>query len=321
MTGIEMANIYTGFALAVWVSKSAAKSTRYKVRSDGTAVFRMHTIVGIYGLIGMLGIAACTFIPDTAAMLLMIAIIGLLFIPFFLYYLFARLYINDEKIAYRNPLGKRREIVWEDLNAAIRLGSIGDILLLGNRKAIRLYPYFSGFSVIKEKLHQYRPEAFDSEYMRAHAKEFQQPGSNGHSFRWNSAYRMVGLIIMLFGFAFLLLPNRMFGPAYDSQFIGKLMIALIFIICGLSFFLMYANMSLYIDDEIIVYKNVLGITKQVFWKEVSSFRIFEKGVYNHYIRIYYGDKKKITISNGFCGYEIIKHIIIENGRQRKIRFW
>ena len=319
-----MANMILGRAIASGVAKASKKSKGYKIKPDGTVIFRMHTIVGIYGFIGTLGTAACAFIPDIAAMLLMMAMIGPLFVPFFLYYLFARLYINDKMIVYRNPLGRRRQIAWKDLNAAVSVGIFGDHMLYGSGEAIRLYPYFSGFSVVLEMLHQYRPEAFDPECALAHATEFQQAGSRGHTFRWFKAFRTVGLIIMLYGLAFLLLPNRMFVPAIGSQFMGKFFVALIFVVCGLPFFLLYINMRLYIDDEKIVYTNIFRVTKQVRWEDVSSYRSYridKGGFYRGCIRIFHGDKKVITISSGFCGHNMIEHLVTEIGKRRRIRFW
>ncbi len=315
-----MADVNTGLFIAALAAKAAGKSKRYKLRPDGTIVFKLHAAVGVYSFIGTLGTAALAFIPDVAGMLLMMAIIGPLFVPFFLYYLFARIYISDEKIVYRNPLGRRREIAWKDLSAVVKLGVIGDIMLYGGGQSIRLYPYFAGFSVIQEKLRHYRPEAFNPDYALSHAEEYRQSENRGRTFRWGRSFMIIGLVIMLYGFAFLLLPNRMFVPAMGSQFMGKFMIALIFIVCGLPFFLLFVNMRLYIDNDMIVYVNLLGIAKQVRWEDVTSYRNIEN-VRNKYIIIFYGNKKRITISNGFCDYNIIKHIVNGIGKGRRIKFW
>ncbi len=317
-----MVDINTGRALVSLAARGAFKSRRYKTLPDGTAVFKMHIVVGIYGSIGTAGVMACLlFLPDIAGTLMLMGLIGPLFIPFFMYWLFARLYINEEKIVYRNPLGKRREIAWKDLDAAVRYGIFGDIILYSGGERIRLYPYYSGFAVVMELMQKYRPEAFEPKHALAHAKAFEKEEYVGRTFRWGTAFRVIGLLIMLLGCVFLLLPNRMFTPAFGSQFMGKAMIALIFIACGLPFFMLYIGMRVTIDDDKIRYRNLLGIKKEARWDEITAYRIVDQGGYVQYTRIWYGEKKKMTVSNGFCGYDIIKEIVRMNGEKRKIRFW
>ena len=314
-------SVIWGRAIVAWVAKMAAKSNRYKIRPDGTFVFRIHAIGGIYGIFGTLCIVACLFISDIAVMLLILAIAVPAVVPFFLYYLFARIYINDEKIIYRNPLGRRREIAWKDLDTVVSIGDFGDIMLYGGGAALRLYPYFSGFGVVQKLLHQYRPTAFDPGYAFTHVVEFRRDGTSGYTFRWIKSFRIPGLAFILFGFAFLLLPNRMFVSEFGSQFMGKFMITLIFVVCGLPLVLLYVNVRLYIDDEMIEYRNIFGGAKQVRWEDVSSYRIEKSGFYRRCIRIFYGDKKKITISDGFVGHDLIKHLVQEIGKRHRIRFW
>lgn len=196
-----MANTYTGLALAAWVAKAAARSKAYKVRADGIAVFRLHISVGVYGFIGTLATAACRFIPQTDAVLMILVITWPLFIPFLLHYLIAWLYIDDEKITYRNLLGFRREIAWKDLNAAVRIGITGDMMLCGGGRKVRLYPYFSGFSYVLEMMRKYRPEAFDEAYMLSHAADFKAVDGR-ITFRWLKQFRTLAIIIMLYGFGF-----------------------------------------------------------------------------------------------------------------------
>ncbi len=314
-----MPNAYTGLFLISWVARAAAKSKAYSVRADGTIVFRMHISVGIYGLIGTIATAACAFMPDTAIMLLMMAIIGPLFIPFFLYFLFARLYINDDKIIYRNPLGLRWEIAWTELSAAVKIGITGDIVLCGGRKKIRLYPYYCGFPYVLELLHRLKPEAFDPEYILANSSGEFKAKSGGLVFRGRKQFRMVAIIILLLGFVFLLFPDRMFVPEHGSQFLAKLLIAAFFIACGLSFLLM-ASIRLNLDDDKLVYRNMLFIKRTIRWENVQSYRIFNKGI-SSYIRIQSVDKKKITFGGELFGYDIIKHFIRKTSMERRIKFW
>lgn len=313
-----MADLNTGLFIASVVAKAAGKSKRYKIQPDGTIVFKLHAAVGVYSFIGTLGTAALAFIPDITGMLLMVGMIGPLFVPYFLYYLFARIYISDEKIVYRNLAGRRREIAWKDLNAAVSVGVFGDHMLYGGGETIRLFPYFSGFPVVLDLIRQYRPEAFDPEYALAHASEFRQQGTRGHVFRWFKGFRTAGLIIIWYGCVIMLMPT-------DYNQLGiKLALISVFLIIGLMFFLPCLTMRLYIDDEKIMYRNVFAVTKQAHWDDVSSYRSYrlDQGGFNRgCIQIFCRDKKIITISPGFVGRDMIEHLVSENGKQRRIKFW
>ena len=120
--------------------KAAVGKKQFAIDGD-TVVFGVYRFIIAIGLVSVLIAAGAAFIPDITGKIIMIALFGLLGIPLLLYGLFARLYVDAEKIVYRNPVGIEKQIYWRDITSVYTASMQGDVRVCSDNTYIVVYSH------------------------------------------------------------------------------------------------------------------------------------------------------------------------------------
>lgn len=115
--------------------------------------------------------------------------------------------------------------------------------------------------------------------------------------KMNKLYGIIGIISIIFGFGFSLLP--VLSNEYNSvMFLIVLIMLLIFWGAGIPCWLYYKNHKLEFDGEKIIVKNVLGKEKTIQWSEINQITFSH---FSSYLTIIDSKGEKIKIHQHIVG--------------------
>jgi hypothetical protein len=301
----------------------AGPSNDYKEK-DGTLIFRVRAFVGAVGLIGVLVMLAMFIlaIADSSqfgAKLFLGSMFGLLGLPLFLSYIVSGVYIDAESITLRNPLGIKKSMLWGDLKAVYTASPQGDIKVCGEKNEILIFSYFKGEYLIEALIDKFCPEAFKIESLLGSSvipKSYRK--KNGALvFRTNKIIAGVSVLFLLFDLFLAFYPLEKFEPMEDSRLAAKLAVIAFFAIPALILMLYSFIRRVYIDSKKIEYRNILGLKKEIYWKDAIDCDTFMNS-WNEYFKVSSRDKA-IKIAKGFSGYGLITDIIYKYCPKRRSR--
>lgn len=274
---------------------------------NGTLIFRVSSFIGGAGLVGVLSMLAVfiSAIADSSQLeskLILGAMIGLLSLPLFLSYIVSKVYIDNEKITLRNPLGIKKSILWDDLKVVYTASNMGDIRVCSEKKEILIYSYFKGSYLIEALIDKFCPESFRLSSLLGSAviPRSYRKKNGALVFRTNKVIAGVGVLFLLFALFIIIYP-------LNYSMTDKLAISAFFGVPGLILFLYSFVRRVCIDPGRIEYRNMVGLKKDICWADVE-----DRGTFKNNDIVYFkvcSREKTIKISKTFSGYELIKEII------------
>lgn len=298
-------------AVQYFAAKHAVNTKQFKV-NGGTIVFRVSRFIGGLGLLSILIAVGVAFIPDQPGKIVLMALFLMLGVPLFLYAVFAKLYLDDEKVTYRNPIGIKKHIQWQDVRAIYTASVQGDLLICSDNTTITVYSHYKGFIYIYQLLTELVPEAFgeESALNAKNPKAFKK--SNGMNvFSIQGIVKVLGIFFMLFmiGAVFFIPAQQVTPPIMGSHFLAKVTLVSIMAL-PTSFLFLYGFVTkLYLDKERIIHRNWLGLTKRICWKDVDCVCSSSVDSSREWIKVY-GNGKRFKIDTSFNGYNIIEEMIM-----------
>ncbi len=244
-------------AVVNWVAGAAAKSHKYTINGY-TVSFKAHRY---YGLIGVgatvLGLAALLLIPDFIAACVLGGIFGILGVLIMLYGFVMKLSLSPEKITYRGPFGRKKQLLWAHITGFGIASQYGDILVSGPAGNIRIFGYLDGYAVIKMLLRS----RFPFEAATVHS-ETDAHGDVFHPRRGLAVtFLCLALLLLaeLVGSVMGILPSSPFRIAFIS----------VTALAGLIVALDFLCTQLYVDDSGLSYRRLYS-QKSMRWAEIES---------------------------------------------------
>ncbi len=244
-------------AVCNWIAGAATTSHRYRIKGY-TVSFRAHNYYGLFGVgATALALLALLFIPDFIAACVLGGIFGTLGILIMLYGYVMQLSLSPERIAYRGPFGRKKQLLWEHVTGFGVASQYGDMLVNGPSGNIRIFGYLAGLAEIK-KLLRIR---FPFEAAAVHT----ETDAHGMVFRPRRGIGVTFLCLVLLLLAELVLSVMSILP--DSPLgIALIVVSAVF---GLIIALDYFTTRLYIDDAGLSYRRLYG-QKSLRWAEIES---------------------------------------------------
>lgn len=260
-------------------------------------VFRVQQFVLVIGLIGLaisIGVGVIAFFDraEIAGILFISALLAFLSIPTIISYIVTRLIVDAEGIEHRNGLGIRKRINWRDVNA-IRITSQGNVIVHSEHEKIKIEPVYLNVNRLEDLMMQYYPNVFSTRATMTVPISGVRTEGGVTIFRRTRLYEVFGIILLMVGVGFFIAPAT---QSYEILFLCG--------VPGLLIFLSFAIARAYTGDEMIMYKNLIGLKKQIRWTDIQSVKdVAGVGL------IIRSRNKKIKVSAGFAGYELLCDIV------------
>ena len=134
------------------------------VREDGTVILRGRKLYAVIGIAILLCTIGCIFLSvegQWIAKAVVVALFAILGTWILLFYLMLRLYMDAEKVTYRNTFGITKKIRWVDFKHAYNEKNLGQpciTLKSKDNRIIRLYKgYLDGYEHIHRFIRQFHP--------------------------------------------------------------------------------------------------------------------------------------------------------------------
>ncbi len=290
---------------------SNAKHEGEYIPLKGQEVFRVQRFVLVIGLIGLMasigvGIVTINNSSQLFTNLFLVLFFALLGIPIIVSSIVIRLYVDTEGIEHRNGLGIRKRINWRDVKAVIYTATTNIIIIYTEREKIKLEPVYRDYDRLAELVIQACPDAYNRRDLTKVMSLGVRTKGEITIFRRRRLYGFFSIILLMVAIGFQL------TPATQSH-----VIMFLYGVPGLFMFLSFAIARTYTDNEKIVYKNLIGLKKQIRWEDVRSVEnVTRSGL------IIKGCNKKIKVSWGFAGYELLCDIVserrLENQRMHRM---
>lgn len=265
---------------------------------EGQEVFRVQRVALVIGLIGLavsIGVGIIAFFDrdQTVSILILSVVFAFMSILTITSYLVTRLYMDAEGIEHRNSMGIRKRIGWKDVEAVYAENS-GNVIIQSKCGKIKIEPGYRNADRIALLIYWYFPDAFSTKAAKVGIPGVRTEGEVSIFWR-KRVYGVIGMIMMVVGVGFLFAPDERIY-----------VIVILYGIPGLLMFLSFAVARAYVDDEKIVFRNLVGYRKEIRWQDVRSVNsVFRRGLI---IKSY---TKRIKISWGFAGYELLCDIVSE----------
>ena len=291
------------------IAGKAANSKDYKT-ANSTTVFRTSKSMGRLGAFTTIAtvvfaiLAVLNAPPHILCWLSFMALCSLLGPPLFITYLVLRVYVDDHQIMIRNAFGLKKHIRWQDVKCVYPYDIWGDYKICSEDKNIKIGSYLSGFRHLKGLIEKNHPGAFDTDTV-LNWRDFKT--GNAAVFKKTPAIGVLGAFLTLFAFGFMWIHSEKL-----IDLISQILLVVVAGGCGIYMLLTFFVSRVFVDSENIIYRNPLGIDKQILWQNIKSARVCRSSNsrdFQEYIQITGTDKAKIKIDSNFCGYKLIKDVI------------
>lgn len=152
-------------------------------KKNGALVFRTNKVIAGTSVLFLLFVLFIAFLPPErfepmgdsrlAAKLAVIAFFAIPSLILLLYSFVRRVYIDSEKIKYRNIIGLKKEILWRDAkDCETVFNDLGECLKVnGPDKTIIIGKGFSGYELIADIIYNYCPERHSRKKPRVRKKK------------------------------------------------------------------------------------------------------------------------------------------------------
>lgn len=274
-----------------------------------TKTFRVRRSIGVIGVILLFLAVVIFIIPVTVfhsniAQLFLVALFVIPSIPILLIFLVTKVDIDNEKVNYRNMLGKRRSIFWRDVACVDKLSPQGAVVICSQNTTIRLNSYIEQFKYLKTLVHHYYPNAFNTRQTLTAGMPGIRPANGGAVFTLKRANAIASCVLIFLGIGYVFL----FQDA--KEVILKYMFISAHLILGLYFLISYLIVRVYIGEEKISYRNTLGMFTEIKWQDIKSARSRHDETREQLI-ITDGYRTIRGINIGFIGFDLMKKMIKE----------
>jgi len=293
---------------------SSAEADDYKCKND-TLIFKAYKFFGIVGFVGMLFVMGIVVVAITdssqlGAKLFLIFFFSLPGVPLVLLYLVARVYLDEDKLVYRNPIGIKRTILWKDVTEIYSSPRNNGIVVCTGKRKLKLGDHFKGCYVIEEVIKEKCWSTFNEvSYEKSGYQHFiREDGSV--VLKGRKLYAVIGGAMLLVAVGCLFLPVE--GPPS-----AKALLVALFAIPGILVLLCSFTLRLSMDTEKIAYRNLIGITRAIRWQDLKSVR--SEAIGRKACTIFTGKNgQKIRLSPGYLdGYDHIGKFVRQFNPKKK----
>ncbi len=301
--------ISLGMFLGNWIpakiSKAAANAGVCSVK-DGVYSFRVHKSVGFIGA-ALLLIAACAaFMPYWIIQVIWLAVFLPIALPVMLFALVPKISIDEEKIVYRNRVGIRTQILWRDVRCAYTTTIHGSFMVRSQTRRILVTSYICCHPQLRSLSERYCPGAFSVESVMSVGCIPEIYSSDGALYFSQQRFLLRAPVLLLLLTLCSIIPLFIFTPGFEHGDIY--MILLIMLLPIIILLMLFIVPRVRLDDKSICYRNAIGISRCIEWREVKSVETVS-ATNTQYIKVS-DSRKYITVSRAFCRYDAIKELIM-----------
>ncbi len=215
----------------------------------------------------------------------------------------SRYVIDDEKILYKNPLGRITQIFWRDVRSVYYNSAKSKMLVRSTQSIIPVYMGFNGFYRMLDIINDRCRHAFTADSVldttAAKTKDFNIADGTA-VFKFQTTLTVFSVMFSLISIGVMILLAVLPAPKHISWI--QVIFLMLFILAPIIFLFHNLAVKLIIKSEYIVKRSLFG-AKIIRWSEMKSV-IFS--VENIKLT---GDGKSIKITRNFSGYEVIQGLV------------
>lgn len=300
--------------LKEFVNKSnvqkALNKQQLRVQND-TLIFSIQKSIKYFGMVLIAGSLGMFLIQNIAISIILFLLLGAIGTPLLLIGLFAAIYLDNEKIVYRNPIGIRKTIYWKDVKSVYFTSFGNEMKICSDDVTILPNTFYKGAEYLDEIIRTLIPEAFDKDSILAIRKTKEFSNKDGIIvFRIRKWLAGIAIFFMLFFWVPMIAAFILDDSPLSISFIW---LALLWNVPLILIIIYTFRTRLYFGNNEITLKNCFGRIKSFQWNEIEAVNRDNIDC----IKLY-SNNRRLKISGNFAGYGLIHKLISERCSKKSL---